>query len=169
MDIKLLQQTLAQGAAIIRSLASGISLEEARIKPDAESWSVLEVICHLCDEEVEDFRAHLDLILNRPADPWTEIDPQGWVTSRKYNERSLADSLDLFLAERVKSLAWLAKLSSPNWESRMTNPMGSLTAGQMLGSWAAHDSLHIRQLNELRYARIVRLARPHDVGYAGGW
>jgi hypothetical protein len=169
MDIKLLKQTLAEGATIIKSLATGVSQEEARIKPDAESWSVLEVVCHLCDEEVEDFRVHLDLILNRPADPWTEIDPQGWVKSRQYNERSLAESLDLFLAEREKSLAWLAKLSSPNWESRITNPMGSLTAGQMLGSWAAHDSLHIRQLNELRYGRIVRLAQPYEVSYAGKW
>jgi hypothetical protein len=169
MDFDVLQQTLAEGAGIIRSLAMGIPQEEARYKPDPDTWSVLEVICHLYDEEREDFRAHLDYILHHPDDPWSEIDPQGWVSSRKYNEQVLSDKLGAFLAEREKSLVWLRGLKSPDWESRISNTFGTLSAGEMLTSWVAHDSLHIRQLNELRYGRIVRLAQPYDVGYAGGW
>jgi hypothetical protein len=169
MDFLPFKQTLAEGASIIRSLAEGITQEEARFKPDPDTWSVLEVICHLHDEEIEDFRGHLDHILHHPADPWAGIDPQGWVKSRQYNERSLAGSLDAFLKERQKSLAWLDGLTSGNWDASITNEFGTLSAGEMLVSWAAHDSLHIRQLNELRYARIVRLARPYEVGYAGKW
>ncbi len=39
----------------------------------------------------------------------------------------------------------------------------------MFSAWVDHDNLHIRQLVELRQARIVRLAEPYDVSYAGEW
>ena len=44
-----------------------------------------------------------------------------------------------------------------------------MKAGEMFASWVAHDNLHIRQLVELRRSRIVSLAEPFDVGYAGEW
>ncbi len=50
---------------MIRALLNDIGQEQAQVKPDAESWSILEVVCHLYDEEQEDFREHLDFILHR--------------------------------------------------------------------------------------------------------
>ena len=49
------------------------------------------IICHLQDEEREDFREHLDLILHRQSEDWHMIDPQGWVVERKYNEQDFAE------------------------------------------------------------------------------
>jgi hypothetical protein len=169
MEFEILYEELARGAEIIPALVSGVSQAEAQIKPDLASWSILEVICHLADEEREDFREHLDLIVNRPNDPWKRIDPQGWVTARKYNERDLAASLDDFAAERRRTLEWLKGLSAANWDAGYTNNFGTMTAGSMFASWVAHDNLHMRQLVELRRARIVRIAAPYDVGYAGDW
>jgi hypothetical protein len=51
---------LTNQAETIRSLVQGITDEQARWKPDAKSWSLLEVINHLGDEEREDFRDHVD-------------------------------------------------------------------------------------------------------------
>jgi hypothetical protein len=147
----------------------GITQAEARFKATPESWSVLEVVCHLYDEEREDFRQRLDIILHRPTERWPPIDPVGWVTMRRYNERNLAETLDSFLAEREKSLTWLKSLSTPNWEAEYSAPFGSIKAGDVLASWVAHDTLHTRQLLELRRGRIVSLAEPFDVGYAGEW
>ena len=48
-------------------------------------------------------------------------------------------------------------------------PWGKLTAGDLLASWAAHDLLHLRQLNELRYAYLIQVAAPYSVRYAGDW
>ena len=97
------------------------------------------------------------------------IDPEAWVADRRYNERDLAEMLDRFAAERARSLAWLKGLSTPDWDTEYTNEFGSLKAGDMLVAWAAHDNLHMRQLVELRRARIVGLAAPYDVEYAGQW
>jgi hypothetical protein len=169
MEFETLYQELAHGVEMIRALTRGITPAEARLKPSPESWSILEVMCHLNDIEREDFRWHLDSILHRPAEEWTPIDPASWVTTRGYNERNLAETLDSFLAERDKSLAWLMSLSTPNWEAEHSDQFGSIKAGEMLASWVAHDNLHIRQLVELRRIRIVSLAEPFDVGYAGEW
>jgi len=91
-------------------------------------------------------REHLDFILHRQNEEWHGIDPDGWITERKYNERNFADIQEIFFAERWKSLEWLKGLSEADWETIYTSEYGSMKAGDMLASWAAHDNLHIRQL-----------------------
>ncbi len=165
---QLIDQLYLNGRHIF-ALVDDISDGQARWKPDPASWSILEVVNHLYDEEREDFRLHLDLILNRPNDTWPPIDPEGWVTARGYNQRELGSSVQALRVERQASLQWLKSLPAPNWESRITNPLGSLSAGEMLASWAAHDTLHLRQLVELQHDWLVKLAAPYDTGYAGKW
>ncbi len=74
-----------------------------------------------------------------------------------------------FLAARQKSLAWLRSLDAPDWDAAVAMPWGSLTAGDVLASWAAHDLLHLRQLMELHYAWMQQAVAPHSVEYAGEW
>ena len=169
MKLDQFTQQMRGQAEAIRTLVQGVSDEQACWKPSPDEWSILEVINHLYDEEIEDFRTHLDLILHHPSDPWPRIDPQGWVTERRYNDRELAQSLSNFLDARKESLAWLEGLTSPNWEAAFQVPWGQITAGDMLASWAAHDLLHLRQLVELQRAYVVRLAAPYKVDYAGPW
>lgn len=169
MQFEVLYQELAGGVEVIRALVAGVTAEEARYRPAPESWSILEVICHLYDEEREDFRQRLDIMLHRPTEALPDIDPQGWVTSRQYNERDLGEMLEKFAEERARSLVWLKGLTEPNWETEYSNQYGSMKAGEMFAAWVAHDNLHIRQLVELRRARLVNLTAPYDVGYAGEW
>jgi hypothetical protein len=169
MEFDVLYRELAQGSEILRQLVSGVSQAEARLRPAPESWSILEVVCHLYDEEREDFRAHLDLVLHHPDGIWSAIDPQGWVTVRNYNERDLGEMLEAFVAERQRSLAWLRGLEAPNWEAQFSNEYGSIRAGDVLCAWAAHDNLHTRQLVELRRARVELISAPYEVRYAGDW
>ena len=169
MDFEILYNDLSHNADLIRLLVTGITIEDARARPAPETWSILEVICHLFDEEIEDFRRHLDLILFHPADPWPPIDPGGWVLARQYNQRDPGEMLEKFLDERRRSLEWLRRLDSQDWDAWYSNPFGSMKAGDMLSSWVAHDNLHMRQLAELRRARIERICTPYDFQYAGEW
>ncbi len=169
MEFKNLYQELVNSTEMIRALISGIGQEDAQVKPKAESWSILEVICHLYDEEQEDFREHLDFILHRQNEEWHVIDPQSWVTERKYNEQDFIEIQNNFFTERTKSLKWLKGLSESNWETIYTSEFGSISAGEMFSCWVAHDNLHIRQLVELRRAYIERITQPHDIQYAGDW
>lgn len=164
-----MRRELAQGAETIAALVAGVAPDEARRRPAPDAWSLLEVVCHLHDEEREDFRPRLDVVLHRPEEAWTRIDPAGWVTARRYNERDLAEALQGFVVERERSLAWLGSLTAPDWSREYQAPFGRITAGDLLVSWAAHDLLHTRQLVELRRARLLTQAGPHSTQYAGDW
>lgn len=135
-------------AEAIAALARNASAEQARWKPSPEEWSILEVTCHLYDEEREDFRTRVRLTLTDPAADWPPIDP--------------VERLEAFLAERRASLDWLRGLQNPNWDSRKTHPrLGSATAGEMLWAWVAHDHLH--------WQWLATHAPPFSLEYAGGW
>jgi len=47
-----------------------INAELAVWKPAPGKWSILEVVNHLYDEEREDFRQRLELVLKDPALAW---------------------------------------------------------------------------------------------------
>ena len=169
MEFQTLYQELTLSTEMIRALTSGIDQEQAEVKPDVKSWSMLEVVCHLHDVELEDFREHLDFILHRQNEEYHAIDPQAWVTERKYNEQNLLEMKERFFAERKKSLAWLKTLSEADWETTYTSQYGSVSAGEMFACWVAHDNLHARQLVELRRLHIERITKPYDIQYAGDW
>jgi hypothetical protein len=169
MEFRILYQELQNSTEMIRALLAGVEPEAARLKPDPESWSILEVVCHLYDEEREDFREHLDFILHRQDEEWHVIDTEGWVKGRHYNEQSFAEMQEKFFAEREKSLAWLKGLQAPDWDKSFTTPYRTISAGEMLACWAAHDNLHIRQLVELRRHRLENITKPYNLEYAGDW
>jgi hypothetical protein len=169
MNLDYVIERMAANAAIFESLTKGMAIEQASWKPAPDKWSILEVVNHLYDEEREDFRQRLQLVLTDTALPWPPIAPQEWVTTRAYSERDLGQSVDNFLSEREKSLTWLRNLGSPKLESRHEREAGSLRAGDLLASWLAHDFLHIRQLTRLHWQYLTFSANPFQTEYAGPW
>ncbi|MAS34761.1 MAG: hypothetical protein CL610_12190 [Anaerolineaceae bacterium] len=170
MNLEQLTTEMQHNARRIQAMVDGVGDEQARWKPDAETWSVLEVVNHLYDEERHDFRTRLDYILHKPGEPWPANRPQEWVTERRYNERDLHESLQNFLDERQQSMDWLQSLTDIDWERSETAPWGAtMSAGTMFASWVAHDVLHLRQLAELHREWIVRQSEPYSTYYAGEW
>ncbi len=169
MNLDYFIDRFAKNCGVFESLVGGISLEQARWRPSPDKWSMLEVINHLYDEEREDFRQRLELVLADQKQSWPPIDPRNWVTTRGYNERKLDASLDNFFAEREKSLVWLRQLSAPNWENQNEGSDGLLSAGDLLASWLAHDFLHIRQLARLHWQYAGAIADPYQTTYGGPW
>jgi hypothetical protein len=170
MDLEYFIERLSTNREVIQGLVKHMSLEQARWKPRPDKWSILEVVNHLRDEEREDFRQRLNLVLVNPKQPWPRIDPPDWVTSRAYNERDLESSISNFLTEREKSLSWLRDLATTNWENRYEHPDGrSIAAGDLLASWLAHDYLHIRQLARLHWQYVGEIADPYQTTYGGPW
>ena len=110
MDLQSIVSEMEGNAQAIRALVVGCSDHQARWRPDAASWSGLEVINHLLDEEREDFRSHLDQALHRRDQTWSPIDPGRWVLERGYDQRDPEESLSGFLSAREDSLVWLRGL-----------------------------------------------------------
>jgi hypothetical protein len=157
-------------ASVFENLASGVSFEQARWKPSPEKWSILEVVCHLYDEERDDFRFRLHWLLHWPEKTWPSINPPAWAVDRRYNERELKETLERFLEERRKSVAWLKELKEPRLENIYAHPpQARLSAGDLLASWLAHDFLHVRQLARLHWQYLNLISPPFKTTYAGEW
>ncbi|MBC7875920.1 MAG: DinB family protein [Anaerolineales bacterium] len=177
MEFKTLYQELTKSTEMLKSLLAGISQEEAQVKQSPGKWSILEVICHLYDEEREDFREHLDFIistslnagLRRQDEEWHPISPFAWVKLRKYNQQNFTKMRNKFFSEREKSLRWLKSLRKVDWEAEYKRRLGTMSAGDMFSAWVAHDNLHVRQLVELRRRYIERITKPYKIRYAGDW
>jgi hypothetical protein len=169
MDEVYLKRQLALNRDRVAALARGISEDLACWKPDQESWSILEVICHLADEEEFDFPVRLQMILDKSEKDWPEIDPGGWVTERKYSEADLFKTLNRYMGLRNEALAWLDTIENPDWDIVYESPFGEISAGDMFVSWVTHDLMHLRQLIELQRFYLVEQAKPYHLDYAGDW
>jgi len=170
MDRGALIARLRNNARVFEALVRGVDPSQARWKPAPEQWSLLEVVAHLADEEVLDFRTRLDLTLHAPDTEWPRIDPQRWVAEKAYNEWELEATLERFLAERSLSLEWLDGLEDPDWERSHRHPrVGPIKAGDLMTSWVAHDLIHVRQLNRLHHQYLVEVQSDYATAYAGNW
>ena len=150
-------------------LLVGLEPAEYQWKPHPENWSILEVVCHLYDEEREDFRARTRLVLENPNESMPPINPPQWAIDRHYMEQDFDDRMCMFLQERKESIQWLRSLEDANWEQSYNHPkLGMMTAFQFLSNWLAHDYLHIRQILRLKYQRLATLSG-QDLSYAGNW
>ena len=130
---------------------------------------MLEIVCHLYDEEREDFRARVKHTLETPNKEMPKIHPQGWVAERKYMERNNDEMVSKFLNERDQSIAWLKSLSSPPWKNVYHHPTaGEFSAEMFLSNWLAHDYLHFRQITFTKYSYLqAHFKSRYD--YAGDW
>ncbi len=160
---------LQQNKHVFKALFENLETSELLYKPQPEKWCLLEVLCHMLDEELEDFRARTRLALEQPNVTPSSIDPEGWVSQRKYIEQDYPSTLSTFLKERDHSIQWLNSLEKPNWESGHTHlTLGPYTAGKYLHNWLAHDLLHIRQIVSLKHAYLLTKSG-ESLDYAGGW
>jgi hypothetical protein len=152
------------------ALVSGVAPEVARYAPAPGQWSINEIVGHLIDEERHDFRVRIDYMLRKASDSWPPIDPQRTVREANFNDQSLDALRTEFMHERGKSLEWLAGLHDANWDASYHHPkMGDFTAASMLRAWAAHDLLHLRQIERILFQHLSRSGEPDRTDYAGEW
>jgi hypothetical protein len=150
-------------------LFNSLSKEEYLWKPQPEKWCLLEIACHLYDEERDDFRARLKHTLETPQEKLPSNDPVGWVTFRKYIEKDFHVTVNNFIEERKLSIDWLNSLQNPNWKNAYHHhKFGEMSAGMFLANWLAHDYLHIRQILNLQY-QYLKLNSGERMDYAGEW
>lgn len=183
MNLHVLIDRLAHFPRALEQVVAMVGDDAARFKPAVAScgtpapagdghWSILEICCHLRDEEREDFRVRLESTLRDPGAAWPAIDFERIATTRGYQRESLESALDEFAAAREVNVAWLRGLppmSALDWNHAHLHPSGhEIRAGDLMASWAAHDALHLRQIAKRLHELAARDAG-YDVTYAGDW
>jgi len=169
MEPDLIINQLEQNKVTFQELLRHVPDQAITWKPKPDKWCLLEVICHLRDEEVEDFRIRTQYVLEDPTKSLPKIDPVAWVTERNYVNQDFQAVLIEFLKRRTESIQWLRSLKNPSWENAYQHPkMGPLTAQFFLTNWLAHDYLHFRQITRLKYEYLDQKSA-ESLDYAGGW
>jgi len=138
-------------------------------KQSPDKWNLLEIVCHLYDEERNDFRYRIQWVLNKPNQVPPPIDPQGWVKEHNYREQDYNVMLESFITERTQSINWLKSLEHVNWNNSFEHSkLGTLSAKHFLANWLAHDYLHIKQILKLKFDYLKHQSG-ESLDYAGVW
>ena len=163
-------QELARNKHVFKGLLVDVEKDEYLWKFNPDKWCLLEIVCHLFDEEREDFRTRTKLVLEDPKLPLPPFDPTAWPQDRAYIQQNYNDKVYSFLNERDQSIDWLQSLKDPQWNNAYQHPkFGTRSASLFLANWLAHDYLHMRQILTLKYKYLEQLSE-EPLNYAGdGW
>jgi len=160
---------LQKNIFVYKSLLEDIQPELITWRPRPDKWCLLEIVCHLCDEEQLDFRFRTQWVLEQPNVLPPPFNPLDWVKDHQYMDQDYNIMVKKLLAEREASIQWLSELKNPNWGSSYNNPKsGRTTAQHYLDNWLAHDYLHIRQIIKQKFD-FLNSQTNERLEYAGIW
>ncbi|MEW2919842.1 DinB family protein [Muricauda sp. ANG21] len=169
MELESVIAELERNRKVFRETLTDMPQNLIHWKANSKDWSLLEIICHLVDEEKEDFRTRVGHTLQHPETPLASIDPVGWVKKRDYNGQDFEKKVEQFDKERQISIAWLKTTADLAWENSLYHPeLGTMSARSFLFNWLAHDYLHIRQINHIKY-NFLKESSGDSLTYAGNW
>ncbi|MGH7263703.1 MAG: DinB family protein [Candidatus Rokuibacteriota bacterium] len=139
------RRELARLPAALEVLVADLDDATWRARPAPDEWAPIEIVCHLRDEEGEDFPARLRVIL-AGGPHFAPIDPERWVTERRYREQDPRAVLAELTARRAASLAMLAGVPAARLTESRQQRFGPLSGLDLLVAWVTHDALHLQQL-----------------------
>jgi hypothetical protein len=115
------------------------------------TWTAFDIVGHLIHAEHTDWIPRATMILQHgESQTFKPFNREG--QNEKSQGKSLPQLLDEFAAIRAESLAKLRaiNLRPDDLDRRGRHPnFGSVTLGQLLATWAAHDLTHLHQLSRL--------------------
>lgn len=168
-DSKAIIHQLDRNTPVFFGMFNSVPADVRKWRSAPEKWCALEILCHMYDEEREDFRARLKHTLETPNEPMPPIKPAEWVSERNYIDKNYDEILAGFILERKQSIAWLNGLQNPNWDIFYNHPkVGPLTARLFIVNWLEHDYLHMRQLLTLKHNYLAQ-STGESLKYAGDW
>ena len=162
-------EQLQKNKFAFQSLLADVPEECITWRPQPDKWCLLEIVCHLYDEEQFDFRFRTQWVLEQPNVLPPPFNPLDWVNDHSYMEQDYNIMLKKFLSERDSSIIWLKGLKNPKWENSYNHPkLGKVTAKHFLDNWLAHDYLHLRQIIKQKFDYLNSQTN-ENLDYAGVW
>lgn len=142
-------------------------------RPGPKNWAAKEVICHLRDiEELFILRFHMMLGTEEPTflvlgelppEPqrWgiggpigMPLDPDRWATERQYLRSDAGEAATALRRRREETLAFLGRLTAVQWQRGSVHvTLGRMTFGDWTALVAAHDDVHIGQMQRALVGR----------------
>jgi DinB superfamily len=161
------RRELARLPTLLDTLLGGLEAATWRARPAPAEWSPVEIVCHLRDEEVEDFGARVRVIV-AGGTGFAPIDPERWAVERRYREADPREALASLNERRAASLAYLETITADSLTATVTHPRaGPLSGLDLVVAWVAHDRLHLAQLAATLARLWAERWAPLRTDYAG--
>jgi len=158
---------LARLPPTLRALLDGLEVTLWRERPAPAEWSPVEIVCHLRDEEEEDFGARVR-VLASGGDRFVPIDPERWAVERRYRDADPTTALTAFCERRAANLEFLATVPVERLGVTVTQPGTATLSGlDVIAAWVTHDRLHLAQLAATLARLGARRWAPLRTDYAG--
>jgi DinB family protein len=153
---------LARTPTVLRDLLADLPEPWLTATEGAGTWSPYDVVGHLIHGERTDWIPRVEHILHHGDS--VAFPPFDRVAMFETSQgKSLAELLDAFAELRVTSLDRLRSLVPPTADLNRTGrhpEFGSVTLGQHLSTWVAHDLSHIGQIVRVMARRYTDAVGP---------
>jgi DinB superfamily len=152
---------LTRTPAALDALLRGLPDPWIRANEGENTWSAFDVVGHLIHCERTDWMPRARIILEfgetLPFDPFDR-----WGHVQAVEGKSVGELLDDLARERAANLDELRgwNLTDGDLAKRGRHPaLGTITLGELLAAWAAHDLNHLHQI-----ARVMAIQYREEVG-----
>jgi hypothetical protein len=148
-------QVLRQTPDAVKRLVDAVPAPILTTPEAPGKWSMREVVAHLADSElVGGFRLRMVLSHDRPR--IIGYDQDLWSDRLRYHEVDIRDALEQFAVLRRRNMRLWQNLS-PEDLARVGvhSERGEESLEHMRRLYAAHDLLHLRQLERIRNAHTA--------------
>lgn len=140
----------ARGAEMIEEALAQYPPGMWKHKPDADSWSIHEIIIHLADSEVNGYVRCRKLI----AENGSEIAPYDqdkWANELNYHDLNAGDYLALMKWLRSNTYKLLKNTPEITWGTHAVNhpEEGNITLDDWLKSYVKHVDRHLYQMQRV--------------------
>jgi len=153
-----MSHTLSQSIALLARTPRALDVllrdlpdEWTHVNEGPETWSAYDVVGHLLHGERADWMARTRMILEfGETRTFERFDRRA--QERESEGRTLGQLLDEFALVRAKNIddVRALNLQPADLETRGRHPVfGSVTLGQLLATWAAHDLTHLHQISRV--------------------
>ena len=162
MTLTTVYDTLSRTPAAFRAMLECASPAALAFREAADAWTAHEVLCHVTDGEVTDWRPRIATIQSHGDKRFAPFDRLGG--QRTYGGWPVGALLDEFERLRRDNLTYLAQLGldAPALTHTGIHPeFGEVTLDQLLSCWMVHDLAHISQ--------VARILVRHHGPAVGPW
>jgi FMN phosphatase YigB (HAD superfamily) len=116
-------------------------------RPAPDSWSPVEIVCHLRDVEAEVNLPRLRTILATEDAFVHGADTDHWADERDYRKQSPGPALEAFVLARKEALGLVRDLEEAQWSRRARHGLlGPTSLREVVSIIADHDLVHLSQL-----------------------
>lgn len=148
---------LAQFPQRVRPLLDAFDIDDARARPAAGAFLLVEHLCHLRDLEAEGYALRIRRILDEEMPQLDEIDGSALAVQRHYQSQDPLAAWTAWSRSRAANVEVLRATLAPHGaRTGIFGGFGVVTLATLAEGIAGHDESHWSELGALSKSRALR-------------